>query len=85
MFLETYRRAREWVRSAPAEEVAAAEASYFPDVEPELLVDAITRYQALGCWEGGVEIPRGLYDQALTVFLAARQITWRHGYQEVVG
>jgi NitT/TauT family transport system substrate-binding protein len=85
VFLETYRRAREWVRSAPAAEVAAAEAPYFPGVGEELLVDAIAGYQALGCWDGGVEIPRELYDQALTVFLAARQITWRHPYGEVVG
>jgi hypothetical protein len=50
-----------------------------------LLRDAVARYQALGCWEGGIEIPRDLYEQAIAVFMAARQITWRHPYEEVVG
>ena len=31
-FVKVYQRAREWVRSAPAEEVAAAEAEFFPGV-----------------------------------------------------
>jgi len=84
-FVETYRRAREWVRGAPAGEVAAAEASYFPDVPVETLSDAVARYQQLGCWEGGIEIPRDLYEQAIAVFMASRQITWRHPYEEVVG
>ena len=84
-FVKTYTRAREWVRSAPAAEVAAAEASFFPGIAPELLTDAVTRYQALGCWEGTIEIPRDGYEQALNVFQAAGEITWRHRYDEVVG
>ncbi len=83
-FLKVYERAREWVRSAPAEEVAAAEASFFPLIGPELLTPAIRSYQALGCWDGGIEIPRDLYEQALNVFQSAGEITWRHRYEEVV-
>lgn len=82
-FLTTYTRAREWVRSAPPAEVAAAVASFFPG--SATLPDAITRYQALGCWEGTIEIPRDGYEQALNIFQAAGEITWRHRYDEVVG
>jgi NitT/TauT family transport system substrate-binding protein len=84
-FLKVYERAREWVRSAPAGEVAAAESSFFPGIPSESLTDAIRRYQALGCWGGSIEIPRPLYEQALTVFQSARAIAWRHRYEEVVG
>jgi len=84
-FLEVYRRAREWVQTAPAPEVAAKEASFFPGVAVELLTDAIARYQALGCWGGEIQIPRDLYEQSLNVFQAARAIAWRHKYDEVVG
>lgn len=84
-FLKVFERAREWVRSAPPEEVAAAEAALFPDIPPEFLADAVRRYQALGCWEGGLEIPRDLYEQALNVFQSAAAIAWRHRYEEVVG
>jgi NitT/TauT family transport system substrate-binding protein len=85
LFLDAYARAREWVRTAPPEEVAAAEASFFPLIAPDVLTAAIRLYQALGCWEGGLEIPRELYEQALNVFQATGTIAWRHRYDEVVG
>lgn len=84
VFLKVYERARAWVRTAAPEEVAAAEASFFPRIAPEVLTLAVRRYQELGCWDGGTEIPRDLYEQALNVFQSAGEITWRHGYGEVV-
>jgi len=84
-FLKVFERAREWVRTAPPEEVAAAEAALFPGIPPEALAGAVRRYQTLGCWEGGLEIPRDLYEQALNVFQSAAAIAWRHRYEEVVG
>ena len=83
-FLKAYEGARGWVRTAPAEDVAAAEASFFPLIAPEVLAPAIRSYQALGCWDGGIEISRELYEQALNVFQSAGEITWRHRYEEVV-
>jgi NitT/TauT family transport system substrate-binding protein len=83
-FLKTYARAREWVQTASAEEIAAAEASFFPAIAPELLAETVRRYQGIGCWEGGLEVPRDLYEQALNVFQAAGEIAWRHRYEEVV-
>ena len=85
IFLNAYARAREWVRTAPAGEVAAAEASFFPLTAPQVLTAAVRLYQELGCWEGGLEIPRDLYEQALNVFQATGGIAWRHRYEEVVG
>jgi len=84
-FLKVYDRAREWARSAPPSEVAAAEAPLFPYTPIEALTDAVQRYQALGCWDGGIEIPRDLYEQSLNVFQAGGAIAWRHRYEEVVG
>lgn len=83
-FLGVYGRAREWARSAAPAEVAAAEAELFPGVSRDLLADAIRCYQELGCWDGGIEIPRDLYQQALDVFQTAGAISWRHPYDEVV-
>jgi NitT/TauT family transport system substrate-binding protein len=85
LFLAAYAKAREWVRTATPAEVAAAEAPFFPLVPPASLADAVARYQALGCWEGGIEIPRDLYEQALNVFQSTGAIAWRHRYDEVVG
>jgi NitT/TauT family transport system substrate-binding protein len=82
-FVEAYGEAREWVRTAPAGEVARAEAGFFEGHSMEALAAGIRRYQSVGCWEGGVEIPRDLYEQALNVFQAEGGITRRPPYEEV--
>ena len=84
-FLTTFARAKEWAQSGPAGEIANRLADFFPGVARELLSDAVTRYQDLGCWDGDTEIPRDLYEQALTVFKSDQRIAWRHPYEEVVG
>lgn len=58
---------------------------YFPDIGAELLESSVERYQNLGCWEGGIEISRDLYEQALTVFESAGETACRRPYEEVVG
>ncbi len=83
-FVRAYRKSREWVRKAPAEEVAAKEASYFPGIDQGVLATTIRRYQRLGCWEGELGISRDLYEQALEVFLHGGAISKRHPYEEVV-
>ncbi|HLK49051.1 MAG TPA: ABC transporter substrate-binding protein [Bryobacteraceae bacterium] len=80
-FLTAYRQSREWVRSASPEDVARAETDFFPGVAPAILATAIRAYQKVGNWEGGIEIPRDLYEQALTVFEG--EIQRRHPYDQV--
>jgi NitT/TauT family transport system substrate-binding protein len=82
-FLEAYRNSREWVRGAPPEEVARAEAAYFEGFSIEAVAKAIGAYQKLGCWEGETAIPRDLYEQALNVFQADGGQTVRYPYDEV--
>jgi NitT/TauT family transport system substrate-binding protein len=84
-FLKTFERAKDWVQSAPPEEVAAAEREFFPETPLEALSDAIRRYQEIGTWEGGREIPKALYEQALEVFRAFGGIKEDHRYEEVIG
>jgi NitT/TauT family transport system substrate-binding protein len=82
-FLRAFRNAKEWVRQAPPEEVVAKETSFFPGIDPAVLAAAVRRYQTLGCWDGGIEIPRELYEQALNVFERVGEITMRPSYEEV--
>jgi ABC-type nitrate/sulfonate/bicarbonate transport system substrate-binding protein len=84
-FLEAFRQARKWVRSARAEEVAQKERDLFPGISAEALTAAIRRYQTMGCWDGEPEIPRDLYEQALTVFESEGEINRRHAYEQVCG
>jgi NitT/TauT family transport system substrate-binding protein len=83
-FMRAYRKAREWVNTAPAAEIAQAEQQFFPAVHPRALTATIAYYQQLGCWNPSVDISRPTYDAALEVFLHSRLITRRHSYEQVV-
>ncbi len=77
-FLDAYRQTREWVRSADPHEVAVVEKTYFPGVSEDALAEAISRYQRLGTWSGGIEITEELYQQALNVFECGGSRRVRH-------
>jgi NitT/TauT family transport system substrate-binding protein len=83
-FMRAYRKAREWVNSAPPDAVAAVEESFFPDIRREALIAAIACYQRIGCWAGDVGIVRSHYETALDVFAHSRLISRRHPYDQVV-
>ena len=78
---------------AAGKPIVAARAAAIPEVAPhgllvepdseEALEAGIERYQKVGCWEGGVEIPRDLYEQALNVFQTEGVIAKRQPYEEV--
>jgi NitT/TauT family transport system substrate-binding protein len=82
-FLRAYSKAKDWVRDAAPDEIAEKESSYFPGISGTALAEAVARYQRLGCWTGGIEIPRELYEQALNVFESAGAIRRRHPYETV--
>jgi NitT/TauT family transport system substrate-binding protein len=83
-FMRAYRKSRAWVNSAPPDEVAAVEQSFFPDIHREALIAAIACYQKLGCWDGDVAIDWSHYETALDVFAHSRLISRRHPYEQIV-
>ena len=83
-FTHAYRMARKWACTAEPNKIAAVEADYFPDQAPKAVMRAIETYQQLGTWNGDIQIPKDLYDNALTVFEHGGLITRRHPYESVV-
>jgi NitT/TauT family transport system substrate-binding protein len=83
-FMRAYQKSRSWVNTAPADEIASAEQSFFPDVDLSVLTETIAAYQQLGCWNPSVTIAPETYEVALDVFLHANLITKRHPYDQVV-
>jgi NitT/TauT family transport system substrate-binding protein len=83
-FMRAYRKARAWVTSAPAAEIARAEAPFFPDVHPNVLTRTIATYQTLGNWTPHVEITRPAWEATVDIFLHAGLITRRHRYEDVI-
>jgi NitT/TauT family transport system substrate-binding protein len=82
--MRAYRKARAWLLATPAADVAKAEASFFPEIDPAVLTATIGYYQKLGCWSPHVEITRPAFEVALDVFQYAGLITKRHRYEDVV-
>ena len=82
-FVDAFADAKAWVRATAAEEIAAREAPYFPGISATALTSAIARYKSIGNWDGGVRIPRDLYEQSLNVFEYSGRIKRRQPYDTV--
>ena len=82
-FLRGFARMKQWVQRSQPEDVANSLTALFPTFSMEALMAAVVSCQKLGCWEGGVAIPRDLYDEAQNAFLWAGGIQRRHSYEEV--
>jgi NitT/TauT family transport system substrate-binding protein len=83
-FMVAYRKARAWLISTPAAEVAKAEASFFPDIDLAVLTSTIATYQKLGNWTPHVEITRPAWEATVDIFQHAGLITKRHRYEDVI-
>ena len=83
-FMRAYRKARAWLLATPADEVAKAEASFFPDVDRAALAKTIATYQTLGNWTPHVEITRPAWGATVDIFLHAGLIKRRHRYEDVI-
>jgi NitT/TauT family transport system substrate-binding protein len=82
-FMRAYRKTRKYMTETSAEEIAAAEASYFPNIFASVLAETIRYYQQLGCWTPHVEITQPAYEVTLDVFQHVGQISRRYAYDDV--
>ncbi len=82
-FMRAYRKTRAYINEAPAADIAAAEASFFPDIDLDVLTATIQFYQGLGCWAPHVEITKAAYEVTLDVFEHVGRLSKRHAYEDV--
>lgn len=83
-FSNAHRASREWVNTSDPEEIAQAEASFFPEHSADAVAKTIRTYQQMGTWGGDIAIPKNLYENALNVFKHSKLISQRHPYEKVV-
>ena len=83
-FTRAYRKARAWLISTSAAEVAKIEAPFFKDIDLSVLTATIDTYQKLGNWTPHVEITRPAFEATLDIFQHAGLITKRHRYEDVI-
>jgi NitT/TauT family transport system substrate-binding protein len=77
-------RALGWVQSHSGTDLAAAAASYFPEVPQPLFAAANERYKALGLWATDPVNSREGFDRLKAAMLADRFITRGAPYEECV-
>ena len=82
-FMRAYRKTRAYINETPAADIAAAEASFFPDIDQGVLTATIQFYQGLGCWTPHVEITQTAYEVTLDVFEHVGRLSKRHAYEDV--
>ncbi len=82
-FMRAYRKTRAYINEAPAADIAAAETSFFPDIDLDVLTATIQFYQGLGCWAPHVEITQAAYEVTLDVFEHVGRLNKRHAYEDV--
>ncbi|MGR8932793.1 MAG: hypothetical protein ACU837_00200, partial [Gammaproteobacteria bacterium] len=83
-FMRAYRKACAALLTAPAEDIAALEARFFPDIAPQVLAQTIATYQQLGCWSADPAIGRQSYETLLDVFMYNGAISRRHDYGSAI-
>lgn len=85
-FMRAYRKSLDYVRQAPADEIAAyeSEAGFFPNIDRDVLSDTIKTYQELGCWQASPEISQESFKNLLDVFIHSELITSVYSYNQIV-
>jgi len=83
-FMHAYRKARQFSIDAPATELAQLVQSFFPTIDPAVLIHTVKTYQQLGCWTADPAISLAAYDNLLDVFLHSGLIQQRHPYQAAI-
>ena len=82
-FTRAYKKTRIYMNETPAAEIARAEASYFPNIDVDVLADCIATYQQLGCWTPHIEITPEALEVALDVFEHFGTLKKRYAYDQV--
>ncbi|MBT6093608.1 MAG: ABC transporter substrate-binding protein [Rhodospirillaceae bacterium] len=82
-FMRAYKKTRAYMNETPATEIAKAEASYFPDIDQNVLADCIATYQKLGCWTPHTEITETAFQAILDIFDYNGLINERYAYDQI--
>lgn len=83
-FMRAYYKSQQWIQSSTPEQIAAALQSQFTGTPLNVLTASVRRYKELRNWLPNPIIPRRSYERAVDMWLAAKQITKRYPYEQVV-
>ena len=82
-FCRAYARARRYMASQPAAQIAASQKPLFPGIDEAVLTQCIRAYQEMGCWPADMAISEEGYNAMLDIFAFDQKITKRHAYEAI--
>ena len=82
-FCRAYARARRYMASQPAAQIAASQKPLFPRIDEAVLTQCIRAYQEMGCWPADMAISEEGYNAMLDIFAFDQKITKRHPYEAI--
>lgn len=82
-FCRAYARARRYMASQPAAQIAASQKPLFPGIDEAVLTQCIRAYQEMGCWPADMAISEEGYNAMLDIFAFDQKITKRHPYEAI--
>ena len=83
-FAKAVYRGLEYVRSAPAEEIAEVIAPQFADTDPALLTMVVERYQSIDAWNETPIMTEDSFNRLQDVMTAAGELETRAPYEKIV-
>ena len=82
-FCRAYARARRYMASTPAADIASAQKPMFPGIDEAVLTQCIHAYQEMGCWPPEMAISEEGHNTMLDIFAFDQKITKRHAYDSI--
>lgn len=83
-FIQGYSKALRWLADTDAPEIGKAVASFFPDVPPDLVAQAVARYKAQHTWPLDPMLGQPEYEGLQEILVSAGLVKERQPYEKVV-
>lgn len=73
-----------WVQNHTAEEIAAVVKGFFPDIEEDILITALRRYQAQDTWSQNPILTKAAFNLLQNIIYDAGELTKKVPYEQMV-
>lgn len=83
-FIQGFSRALQWMADNDASEIGKTVAPFFPDVPPDLIAQAVARYQAQDTWPVNPVLGQPEYEGLQEILVSAGLVKERQPYAKVV-
>ncbi len=82
-FTRAYVKARNFINTATASELATQLSPYFKNTAIDALTHCLDTYKSLGCWTPHIEITQPAFDNLLEIYSSVGGVSEKYSYEQV--